>query len=199
MAFKHSADAAMNWSKLFSRCFGQLCPVGNFASWEEAVAGDLSLLIEAPVPSPQGYTYWLRGHIREHQIIPYVLDAAVRANPQAKLEGFTHADAVLVNRSNGFAVVFESKVLSDISVEVTFDCMRNQIARIVDVMLEEPDRREHPSDASSQRKPELSCFALLTPRLFQRSPWSRLYGRVIQEYQREPEALARDLPPPLQN
>src|SRR6266446_4171783 len=102
-------------------------------------------------------------------------------------------EVVITYPSNGFAVVFESKVLSDISVEITFDCMRNQIARIIDVMLEGPDRYEHSLDALSKRKPELKCFALLTPLLFKNTSSSRLYGRVISEYQNDPQALARDL------
>ena len=119
---------------------------------------------------------------------------ALPANPEAKLEGFTHADAIIVNPSNGFSVVFESKVLSDISTEITFDCMRNQIARIIDVMLERPDPEVHVLDALSERQRDLTCLVLLTPKLFQRNPWSKLYGRVIREYQSDPQALSRDLP-----
>jgi len=193
MAFRYSSSPGEVWSELLGRCFGAVPPVGGFATWSDAIGENPALLLEAPLPSPHSYSYWLRDHLRERQLIPYVIDA-VPENREAKLEGFTHADAIVVNQSNGFAVVFESKVLSDISTEITFDCMRNQIARIIDVMLEPPEAQEHPSDALSRRKPELTCFTLLTPRMFQTHPWSRLYGHVIREYQQQPEALARDLP-----
>ena len=38
--------------------------------------------------------------------------------------------------ATGVAVIFEAKVLSDISAHVTFDLARNQLARSIDVMLE---------------------------------------------------------------
>lgn len=38
--------------------------------------------------------------------------------------------------ANGVAVIFEAKVLSDISTHVTFDLARNQLARNIDVMLD---------------------------------------------------------------
>jgi hypothetical protein len=38
---------------------------------------------------------------------------------------------------DGVAVIFEAKVLSDVSTHVTFDVARNQLARTIDVMLEE--------------------------------------------------------------
>ena len=194
MAFKYSESPGENWSNLLGRCFGpERPPVGNFESWREAVGNNPTLLLEAPMPSPRVYSYWLRERLHERQIIQYVFDA-VPANPEARLEGFTHADAIIVNPSNGFSVVFESKVLSDISTEITFDCMRNQIARIIDVMLERPDPEGHALDALSRRQRDLTCFVLLTPKLFQRNPWSRLYGRVIREYQSDPQALSRDLP-----
>ena len=41
---------------------------------------------------------------------------------------------MLINE-NGFSVLIEAKVMSDISCDVTYDSMRNQLARIIDVML----------------------------------------------------------------
>jgi hypothetical protein len=194
LAFRYTDNPRDHWAKLFSRCLGlERPPVGSFATWEDAIGDNPVLLIEAPMPSPQKYNSWLRQNLSDRQIIPYVCDA-IPINPQDKLEGFTHADAIVINQSNHFAVVFESKVLADISTQITFDCMRNQIARIIDVMLEEPNPEEHLSDALSKRKSELTCFVLLTPRLFQQNPWSRLYGHLIREYQQNPQALARDLP-----
>jgi hypothetical protein len=46
----------------------------------------------------------------------------------------------------------------------------------------------------SKRDPERTLFALLTPRLFQEAPHSRLYGSLMEDYRSTPESLARDLP-----
>ena len=43
---------------------------------------------------------------------------------------------MLLAPATGVAVIFEAKVLSDISTHVTFDLARNQLARSIDVMLE---------------------------------------------------------------
>ena len=70
---------------------------------------------------------------------------------------------------------------------------RNQIARNVDVMLE-----QNPGlgGGLSNRDPENSLFLLLTPRRFKK-PWgrseSRLYAYKYYEYKRNPESLAEDL------
>jgi hypothetical protein len=47
---------------------------------------------------------------------------------------------------SGVAVIFEAKVLSDVSTHVRFDLTRNQLARTIDVMLEE-EPRPHRADA----------------------------------------------------
>ena len=71
----------------------------------------------------------------KQQPIPYILRAA--KGKKRSLEGPTHVDAILVNIDNGFGILFEAKVLSDISYQITYDTTRNQIARNIDVMLEE--------------------------------------------------------------
>jgi hypothetical protein len=112
------------------------------------------------------------------------------------LEGTSQADAIIVNEDNGFGIIFEAKVTADASCEISFDMMRNQIARMIDVMLECP----HPSTsvgALSKRCPDRSVFVLLTPRVFKEHWQSRLYGFLMDEYmspERGPDALKRDLP-----
>jgi hypothetical protein len=98
---------------------------------------------------------------------------------------------VLLNPGNGFAVLFEAKVLSDTACQVSFDALRNQIARNVDVMLESNNSLPEPL---SLRRPERTLFALLTPEVFRAHPHSRLYGWLMNEYHSEPSALARDIP-----
>jgi len=113
------------------------------------------------------------------------------ANSRARLEGFTHADAVLVSEASGFAVIFEAKVSADISYEITFDMMRNQIGRYVDVMLEHPTEKSPPL---GKRLPEKTLFILVTPQMFRDKCRSRLYGRLMNEYWKDPEKLREDLP-----
>lgn len=110
---------------------------------------------------------------------------------KVNLEGPTNVDAMLLNSKNGFAVVIEAKVLSDISYEITYDTMRNQIARNIDVMLEKNNKLCHPLD---KRDPEKTLFLLITPKLFKDNPSSRLYGYKFNEYKTNPESLSGDLP-----
>lgn len=70
---------------------------------------------------------------------PYLREAA--ATRGDLLEGATKADALLLAEDTGVAVIFEAKVLSDVSKDITFDVARIQIARLVDVMLEATGQR----------------------------------------------------------
>ncbi|MEA3327401.1 MAG: hypothetical protein U9R53_08865 [Chloroflexota bacterium] len=183
-------DSYRIWESLLVKGFGDEPPIRGISTWSECLKGDLYLFFEAQVPSPQKYTQWLRQHFKEVHFIPYVLDAAERKSKRS-LEGPTHLDAILVNASNGFSVLFESKVLSDISVDVTFDIKRNQLARCIDILLKE---NKALSKALGKREPEKSLFLLLTPEVFRENPWSRLYGWLFNEYVSDPAALSRDLP-----
>jgi hypothetical protein len=177
-------------ANLMRTAFGPRPTLTTFATWQDCLEGELRLYFEAHFPSPRLYAEWLRENLKHQQVIPYVLDAAERTS-RRRLEGATHVDGVLVNLTNGFGVVIEAKVLSDISYGVSFDMYRNQLARNIDVMLEEyPDL----DNMLSKRKADRSLFVLLTPRPFRDRPHSRLYGWLLHEYQTQPEALRRDLP-----
>jgi hypothetical protein len=122
-----------------------------------------------------------------------VREAAAKAT---RLEGATKADAMLLAPDTGVAVIFEAKVLSDVSTHVTFDVARNQIARNIDVMLAPPTAA--PLSPLSHRRPDRTSFVLLTPDLFRRSETglrgSRLYGWLMDQYaQPGNELLARHL------
>jgi hypothetical protein len=86
--------------------------------------------------------------------------------------------------------LIEAKVLSDASYQVNFDPLRNQLARLIDVMLEPASSTYAPL---KDRKHDLSVAVLLTLRLFKDNPHSRLYGRLFNEYRGRPDALGRDL------
>jgi hypothetical protein len=109
-----------------------------------------------------------------------------------RLEGQTWADALLIAPDTGVAVAFEAKVLSDVSTDNTYDVMRNQIARYIDVLMDQNPKLRPPLDA---RRPDLSCLVLLTPELFAESEGSRLYSFLVPAY-RDPVGtlLQRHLP-----
>lgn len=190
VAAQRSDDPAATWSSLLAPVFGPRPPIEGLDTWQECVAGDLRLFLEVGLPSPRRYQEFLRARLRaRHPLHRRV--AIGEAQTTRPLEGRTHLDALLLNRSNGFAVHFESKVLSDVDTKITFDALRNQLARNLDCMAEAPRPGDGPL---SDRDPERSLFALLTPELFRRHWQSRLYGHLLREYQTDAAALQRDLP-----
>ena len=70
-----------------------------------------------------------------------------------------------------FAVLFEAKVLSDVSGSIEFDVLRNQIIRNVDVMLED---NSHMPNLLKERLPGRTCFVLITPEVFRNHPGRQL-------------------------
>jgi len=194
MKYFYKADRAERLGALMRKCFGDVPPLTDVASWDECFRGGLHLYFEVNLPSPPTYKHWLGENFTQRQIVPYVLDAGYRRGTDVVrkgLEGPTQVDAILLNADNGFAVLFEAKVLSDISYQVSFDVMRNQLARTIDVMLE---RNANLREPLSLRQPERTLFAMLTPEMFRQDPHSRLYGWLLDEYRSSPAALARDLP-----
>lgn len=183
---------------LFEKAFGKkVADSIGIDSWRECFNSDnLTLYFEVDLPSPANYkkklcSLYKNGKIQEHQIIPFVIASA---HGKKTLEGSTQVDALIVNPDNGFNVLIEAKVLSDISISITYDVVRNQIARNIDVMLEKKKRLRAPL---KKRDPNKSLFLLLTPKLFKDNPTSRLYGYKIREYQdknKGEDALKKDLP-----
>jgi hypothetical protein len=145
------ADDGSGRGKPFARLLERagLRPPPGFPRWEDALAGAPDLFFEVNLPSPSRYRGWLRDHLDERTPIPYLKEQAEA--PGARLEGTTKADAMLLAHASGVAVIFEAKVLSDISTHVTFDLARNQLARSIDVMLEANPMLPAPL---SLRKPE---------------------------------------------
>jgi hypothetical protein len=190
----HRTDRDSLFSNLLERSFhGSKPDIPSFRNWQDALAGRLHLFFEVGMSSPKTYRSWLSNNIARRQPIPYIRHAAQRQPGvfRENLEGFTKLDALLLNETNGFSVLFEAKVLSDVSCTVAYDPTRNQIARNIDVMLEKPSAV---GLMLAKRDPRLSLFVLLTPRLFQTRWQSRLYGWLMQDYRRNETALARDLP-----
>lgn len=182
------ANRAGNFAQLLERAIGEDTGIADFGSWGEALCGPLELYLEVGLGSPESYRLWLREHLKERNLVAHVLEAA---RGRTNLEGRTHLDAMLLAPETGFAAHFEAKVTSDIDTKVSHDLLRNQIARNIDAMLEPPGPRVRPP--LSLRNPERSVLLLLTPRMFKEHPHSRLYGWLMNEYRRDPGALARDL------
>ena len=174
---------------LLKIAYGSKPPIKDIGEWKDCISGELSLFFEANLPSPDIYKKkWLVENYNKRQFIPYILDCA---HDKKILEGPLKADAVFINKDNGFAVLIEAKVLSDISCQITFDSTRNQIARYIDVMIEKNEKLCPPLNS---RKPERSLFLLISPKIFKNYPSSRFYGFKFNEYKNSPGSLARDLP-----
>lgn len=187
MIIFHSSKRLKNLVRVFRIAFGDYPPI-DLDSWEECFDGDLYLFFEPNLPSPRSYSKWLSENIGKRHFIPYVLDSAYG---KKNLEGPTNVDAILLNPANGFGVMIEAKVLSDISAQITYDTMRNQIARNIDVMLEKNDSLCYPLNL---RKPERTLFLLITPNIIRENPSSRLYGYKMNDYMANPNSMGFDLP-----
>jgi hypothetical protein len=181
-------DRVARFSELLASAFREFPALAGLHDWSHCLNGDLRLYFEVALPSPREYQDWLRAHLVERHFVPYIHDAAAHTS---RLEGPSHIDALLVNPSNGFAWAVEAKALSDTSYHVTFDALRNQIARNVDVLL---DATPNVLGGLEARKPDRTVFTLLTPRLFKEKPHARLYGWLMNEYTTNPVAIHRDLP-----
>ena len=183
------ADGKDPLAKLLSGCLGEVPPFEGVGRWDEALGAKPELYFEVSLPSPPSYKRYLAQQLDERVIVPYLREAARRRG--TRLEGATKFDALLLAPDTGFAVLFEAKVLSDISGGVGFDVLRNQIARNIDVMLDRNPRLMWPL---SQRNPDRSCFVLMTPEVFRSNRQSRLYGWLYDDYRKDPESLQGQLP-----
>lgn len=176
-------------SAVLARAYGDVPPFPGFATWADALGPEPQLFLEASLPSPSSYQHHLRRELRRH-VLTYAQYQLGRE--KVKLEGATKADAVIVSPTTGAAVVVEAKVLSDVSTHVTFDVVRNQLARLLDVTLDANPNLVEP--ALRHRRPDRTCVLLLTPEVFRDDPTSRLYGHLHTAYTTRPETLEKHLP-----
>ncbi|MEE9279430.1 MAG: hypothetical protein V3V67_04590 [Myxococcota bacterium] len=153
---------------------------------ERALGGDWPgfddprLWFEKQIPAPRGFRDHLAGPggSADAHPVTYVRASASR---RRRLEGPTHTDALIEDGDR--VVVFEAKFVSDISTHTTHAVARNQIARNVEAGLEYVK-----GDVSRL------YFVFVSPRAFQREPWTRLYGYKLPEYMSDPGSIRRDLP-----
>lgn len=187
MAVHYSLDPALAWTDLLTRSLGGDPPIGTSETWKDLMAGDLELYFEVGLRSPNSYKKWLSRHLSERH--PLTEQREVSSQRGLSLEGRTHLDALLFNRSKKFAIHLESKVLSDIDTKTKHDALRNQLARNLDCL---NDKGGVP--ALPERDPDRSVLLLLTPRLMQKHWSSRLYGHLFHSYKESPDRLNDDLP-----
>jgi hypothetical protein len=145
------------------------------SAYEESVE---EVALERQFNPPKKYLRWLKTQCGNHPI-RYVREQARLHKENQRLEGDTHADAFI--QTDELLIFFEIKFTSDISYETTFNPMRNQLARLVDVGLE----------VNKETGKEVLVI-LSTPKdLFESR--SRLYYYKIKEYE-DPKSIHHDLP-----
>lgn len=181
-ALKATFDA----SQLEALTFGGLAHFGADRGVTPGLGDSPQLRFEVGVPSPVCYSESLRERYERTDasvgLVPYISHAATG---RARLESATRADAVVLGEKADLLI--ESKLLSDSSSSVRFDPFRNQIARNLDLLLEEK------SPVFEQAMQD-RYFLLLTPAVFRDRPRSRHYGMLLHEYVARPESLVADLP-----
>jgi hypothetical protein len=188
--FHDTPDRTVAFAEVLRRCQGLQLPIGGFGTWEEALGGELHLYFEANLPSPAVYREYLRDNLINRTLpIPNLRRAGAARG--ARLEGATKVDALLIAPETGFSVLFEAKVLADMSCGIEFDVLRNQMIRNIDVMLDTNAALRHPLNL---RDPERTCFVLLTPNVFRANREGRLYGWLFDAYKDRPELLRKHLP-----
>ena len=139
MSYFHAPNRTELLASLLRSAFADPGPPVDLASWQDCLEGDLHLFFEVDLPSPRTYREALRnGRVGEHPI-PYVREAAARDSERA-LEGPTQVDAVIVNRTNGFAVTVRS--------QGAVGCVLPRVVR----RDSEPDREKRRRDARAARR-----------------------------------------------
>ena len=85
------------------------------------------------------------------------------------------------HQQSSWVCFVEAKCLSDCSTTVSYDPIRNQLARVIENLL---------CFQAEGKFPERIFFTLLTPRLFKQHPDARLYGYKMRHYEDRERSLA---------
>ena len=140
----------------------------KLANVHESLEESVSLSFEKQFKPPTGYLKWLNNEVANHPINYIRKKGIEHTNRGKRLEANTHVDAVF--ESKNLLILVEVKFTSDISYDVTFNPHRNQLARTIDVGIEE-----------AEKKGKKLVVLLCTPSEFYHKR-SRLYYYKIQEY-----------------
>lgn len=207
-----------NLKNILIKAYGPVPPIkniknqkGDLVTWDDCLKEDinqdkkLELFLEANLPAPKLFKEHLSHNLYKTNFIPYIQDWGKETNPNGTtpyrrdLEGATNVDALIINTYNGFSIFIEAKVLADISTQVTYDMKRNQIARNLDVMLQnfqdgsKESKLKNLCDEYRQIDSDASLFLLLTPQVFKNDWQSRLYGYKYWDYKSNPMNIKKDL------
>lgn len=140
----------------------------KLANIHEQVDGDVKLGFEIHFKPPVGYLKWLSNLVSGHPVNYIRKQGMEHVERGRRLEANTHVDAVI--ESDNLLILVEVKFTSDISHDVTFNPIRNQLVRNIDVGLEE-----------AKKKGKHLIVLLCTPaELYHKK--SRFYYYKIQEY-----------------
>lgn len=184
---RHKEDLESKLRSILKLAYGNNPPldiIGNSeTSWNALIDGNLELILEHVVSAPKEYKSYLSKNLDKRHFVQYVLDSGTQKKDDSvfriDLEGATHLDAFIQNKSNDFKLYIEAKYLSDISYDVSYDVTRNQLARNIDIMLEDQNSK--------------SFFLLITPTFFKDNPHTRLYGYKMADYMSNHLNLMADL------
>lgn len=134
-------------------------------NFEKLLLPPKSYLEAIPVDHPVRY---IREEIKSHR------------NGKIPLEGHTHIDVLI--ETNELIIPIEAKFTSDIDYQRTYSCIRNQMARTIDVSIEM---------AKKLQPPKKVLFLLCAPRnLYNKG---RYYHYKMKDYEKL-ENLKHDLP-----
>jgi hypothetical protein len=95
-------------------------PPKGSSSWQEALGGELRLYLEVALPAPKKYVQRLKGEGELANLNP-TIPHPLKVKPGTRYEGPSRIDAILLSKKTGVAVLFEAKVLSDVSYRTTWD------------------------------------------------------------------------------
>lgn len=195
-------------NELLAGAFQQRSPTGTRPVFDQITGVHLEVVL----PEVPTYRKYLREHVFSDLQNPYhpYFDRVQKlkkklAVEKASFEGNTHLDALISGKSGDrhVHVFIEAKFLSDISKDITYVPVRNQIARNIDCAIE----------LMLDKKSDLKglhdfWFVLLTPGIFRtesygghvKSPLSdfmpersRLYCYKMDDYL-DPDKLRQDMP-----
>lgn len=113
--------------------------------------------------------------IKDHPV--RYIRSQIEKHRTKQLEGYTHIDFYI--ETSEYIIPIEAKFMSDISYEVKYNPIRNQIARTIDVCLEE-----------AKKNNKKVAFMLLVPKAFDNP--GRFYHYKMDDYQ-EIKKLKDDL------
>lgn len=140
----------------------------KLANVNELLEGSVRIGFERQFKPPAGYLKWLNKEVSRHPISYIRKQGKEHIKRGRRLEANTHVDVVF--ESENLLILVEVKFTSDISHEITFNPIRNQLARNIDVGI-----------AEAKKNGKQLVVLLCTPREFYHKR-SRLYYYKIQEY-----------------